>query len=218
MKLYKLLVLFCLFFFPMHHSLFGQDNTSQGVTVLYFHATWCGPCQAMEANDAEALKKINAKHIDADKSPDLVKKYGIQALPTVIYLKDGVPVKTVSGAVSNDVLLQNFHNATQSVPSPKKPAKSGSSKPAIAPTSSEAKTNLAPTFKSPSAIPAPEYKAAPKTPTSTEQPHLKTELKKGLQKESSPASAKPSSAMQHENTKKPEPLHNIAPEKQKTKQ
>jgi len=56
--------------------------------LLHFHATWCGPCQQMERevlNTPKVLHELDAccvaVKIDCDQQPDLVQKFGVEALP-----------------------------------------------------------------------------------------------------------------------------------------
>jgi thioredoxin-like negative regulator of GroEL len=56
--------------------------------LLHFHAHWCGACQQMERevlNSPKVLRELDAccvaVKIDYDQEPDLVQKFGIEALP-----------------------------------------------------------------------------------------------------------------------------------------
>ncbi len=61
--------------------------------VVHFYAHWCGPCQQMERdvlNSPDLLRQLRlgfvAVKLDADKHPDLVNKFGVQALPTDVFV------------------------------------------------------------------------------------------------------------------------------------
>jgi thiol-disulfide isomerase/thioredoxin len=73
------------------------------VTLVYFHADWCGPCrqftpalEKMAATDADiALRKIDY----TDAGPAETEEYKITALPNVkVYNRGGGLVGTVTGA------------------------------------------------------------------------------------------------------------------------
>jgi thiol:disulfide interchange protein len=56
--------------------------------LLHFHAKWCGPCQQMERevlNTPKVLHELDAccvaVKVDCDQQPDLVQKFGVEALP-----------------------------------------------------------------------------------------------------------------------------------------
>jgi thioredoxin len=56
-----------------------------------FYATWCGPCKLLDqAYDKPALKAEASRYVmvkvDVDKSQAEAQKYGIQAMPTMVFL------------------------------------------------------------------------------------------------------------------------------------
>lgn len=61
--------------------------------LLHFYASWCIPCQRMEREvlnstivAKELGQKVLAVKIDSDKRPDLVRQFGIQSLPTDLFV------------------------------------------------------------------------------------------------------------------------------------
>ena len=61
--------------------------------LVHFHAKWCGPCQVMNRevlSDPSVLRQLDAAvvavKVDSDERPDLVQRFGIQSLPTDIFL------------------------------------------------------------------------------------------------------------------------------------
>lgn len=73
--------------------------------VLHFHARWCGPCQQMEAgvlNTVDVLeglgRKIVGAKIDVDRYPDLADRFGVETMPTDVYLSpDGKVLESAVG-------------------------------------------------------------------------------------------------------------------------
>lgn len=77
-----------------------QDIPSQGLVVIDFFATWCGPCKKIAPVYEQFPKQypnITFLKVDVDESPELVNTYDISAMPTFVFLKDGVVVKKVEG-------------------------------------------------------------------------------------------------------------------------
>ncbi len=76
-----------------------QDGS---VTLVDFYADWCGPCK-MVAPVLEQLKedyegKANVVKLNADEEPEVLAKYGVRGLPTLMVFKNGEPVDVTVGA------------------------------------------------------------------------------------------------------------------------
>ena len=76
--------------------------------VLYFTATWCGPCKmfkpTVQAVSAETGVGIN--YVDVDQQPDMAQKYNISSVPTIIVENDGNVLYRNSGVMSKPQLTQ----------------------------------------------------------------------------------------------------------------
>ncbi|MBT9386861.1 thioredoxin family protein [Pseudooceanicola sp. CBS1P-1] len=76
-------------------------NEPGQVKVLRFWATWCRPCIALEPtyNEVATEMKDTARfgEIDIDIAPELAGSFGIRSVPTVVVLKDGLPIDMVVG-------------------------------------------------------------------------------------------------------------------------
>ena len=89
-----------------------DEAVAEGVVLVDFWATWCGPCQRQLpilddlATDDETPFKI--VKVDVDKERDLAQKYGVSLLPTLVFFRDGKPVKTLEGLKSRKELLAEF--------------------------------------------------------------------------------------------------------------
>ncbi len=82
---------------------------ADGITVIDFFADWCGPCRAM-APQFERAARLRPNYrfakVDVDAEPELAARYGIRSIPTLIALRDGVPVAAQSGVVGAKQLVE----------------------------------------------------------------------------------------------------------------
>lgn len=82
---------------------------------LKFGADWCGPCKTLQPKldilESEFGDKVTFTKIDADSEQNLVQKYSVKALPTVILLKDDEEIFRSVGAVLLPALRTQLRKA-----------------------------------------------------------------------------------------------------------
>jgi hypothetical protein len=77
--------------------------------LWYFTADWCAPCKALGPTMNRVSEQISVNKINIDYEADVVQKYGVRNIPTVILVENGQEVRRFSGNRSyNDVM--NFIN------------------------------------------------------------------------------------------------------------
>ncbi len=83
---------------------FNEIIKGEGLTLVDFFATWCGPCKMMhpvlEQLKDELGESVRVIKIDVDKNMDLSMQYRIQSVPTLMLFKNGTAVWRQSGVMS----------------------------------------------------------------------------------------------------------------------
>ncbi|MEZ5115038.1 MAG: thioredoxin family protein [Candidatus Nanopelagicales bacterium] len=85
-----------------------------GLTVLDFTADWCPPCRRFApVFDASAGRHPDVRHVrvDVDYRPDLAADFDVRGIPTTVVLRDGVMVRSVSGALDRHGLDELIDSA-----------------------------------------------------------------------------------------------------------
>jgi len=83
---------------------------------LDMFATWCGPCKVLMGN-MEKLEKtgeplpMEMYKFDVDSSRELTSEMGIRSVPTVKIFKNGEVVKTNSGVLTQQQIIELMEQA-----------------------------------------------------------------------------------------------------------
>lgn len=89
-----------------------DETVATGLVLVDFWAGWCNPCKAMLPilQHVEDTYKdyLSVVKVDADQNADLVERYEVSSIPTMILFKNGEIMWTLTGAKPFDMLQQKI--------------------------------------------------------------------------------------------------------------
>jgi thioredoxin 1 len=80
--------------------------------LVDFSAVWCQPCKMLDPVVKQLAGewdgKVKVVKIDADENPNLVMKFGVMGIPTLLFMKGGEVKERVTGFMPKEKLVAKF--------------------------------------------------------------------------------------------------------------
>ncbi len=81
---------------------------NEKLVIIDFFAEWCGPCQmltpVLKSLDEKYSDEIEVYKVNVDESQNAAMRYGVTAMPTLVFFKDGEEVERQVGYLDEDEL------------------------------------------------------------------------------------------------------------------
>lgn len=92
-------------------STFGEvAERAKLFVIVDLWATWCGPCRmvspALEKVATEMAGRVKLVKVDVDRSPQVAQRFQVQAVPTLLVMREGQVMARQSGAAPAHVIRQ----------------------------------------------------------------------------------------------------------------
>lgn len=92
---------------------FAEEVLKSSIPVLVdCYAEWCGPCKMLspivEELAGEYEGKVKIGKLDVDDSPEISQQFGIQSIPTLLFVKDGQIVDKMVGFQNKEALEEKL--------------------------------------------------------------------------------------------------------------
>ena len=85
---------------------FQRGAESKNLVVVDFTASWCGPCRFIAPILVEIAKRmpnVIFLKVDVDELKDVAEEFGVEAMPTFMFFREGRKVHTFVGAKKDEL-------------------------------------------------------------------------------------------------------------------
>ncbi|MEK6952560.1 MAG: thioredoxin [Nanoarchaeota archaeon] len=87
------------------------DLEEKPVVVDFSADSWCAPCKVLSPiyeEFSKEIKKAKFYKVDADKEPELTRKFNIMSVPTIIIFKKGKEIARINGYPGKEQLRERI--------------------------------------------------------------------------------------------------------------
>lgn len=87
-----------------------EELIKEGLVVVDFYATWCGPCKMIGPVLEELSQELDIKvvKVDVDEHLELAKNFAIMSVPTILIYKNNEIVDKLIGFMPKDELKEKI--------------------------------------------------------------------------------------------------------------
>lgn len=84
-----------------------KEILKEGIVVVDFYATWCGPCKILSPIIDELsseMSEVKFVKIDIDKHEEICREYKVMSVPTILVYENGRETKRSIGFIYKEEL------------------------------------------------------------------------------------------------------------------
>jgi thioredoxin 1 len=91
-------------------DIFDDAVSNNSLILIDFWADWCGPCKKLSPILDEISNETNllVGKLNVDENLKKSSEFSVSSIPTMVLFKDGLPVKTIIGAMPKHKLLEEL--------------------------------------------------------------------------------------------------------------
>lgn len=90
----------------------AEVMNSDRPVLIDFWAPWCGPCRMLSPTISEIAEeygdKVKVCKVNVDEQGELASTFGVMSIPTLIVIKEGKVVNSVTGVRPKDQIVSMF--------------------------------------------------------------------------------------------------------------
>ncbi len=91
-----------------------ESVTKEGLVLVDFFASWCGPCRMMAIILEDLAKEMEGKleivKVDVDNDEKLARSFGIMSIPTLILFENGKEVEKHIGLWQKEDMIDTINS------------------------------------------------------------------------------------------------------------
>ncbi|OWV26205.1 thioredoxin [Fibrobacter sp. UWB1] len=90
----------------------AEVMNSDRPVLIDFWAPWCGPCRMLSPTISEIAEeygdKVKVCKVNVDEQGELASTFGVMSIPTLVVIKEGKVVNSVTGVRPKDQVVSMF--------------------------------------------------------------------------------------------------------------
>ena len=90
----------------------AEVMNSDKPVLIDFWAPWCGPCRMLSPTISEIAEeygdKVKVCKVNVDEQGELASTFGVMSIPTLVVIKEGKIVNSVTGVRPKDQIVSMF--------------------------------------------------------------------------------------------------------------